>query len=563
MGTHSQSNETFAFLGPAGTYTDLALKKYTSPSSSVACLSIAEVFDKVASGAVTAGFVPIENVIQGPITETLDSLLEHHRDIYVADGFIMEIRHALGVLNKKAKEDRALIRRVISHFQPMQQCSSYLQRILPEAERIYVESTAVAAKRVSTEKLMDAAVIGAKETLEQHSLLVLEDDISNIAGNKTRFVVIRRGSGDALPVSQKTPVAGEFITSIVVHPGRDRKGLLFELLKVISVEHGINILSIHSRPDKKGGFVFHLNLEGHRSEPEIAACLAALKRYLVQATGETAEFHILGTYQGRSFHPLPFETIGIVGGKGKMGSFFEKFFHAAGFNVLIADRDSGSSLKELANADVIILSVPMSATKGLVEQLVPYLRVGQLVVENCSIKASSLPHLLALVPAGVEVLGIHTMFGGDVPTMSEENIIITKTTSSAAKAQAFEDLLYKHGARISAADTAEHDATTSYVQTLIQFALLTVAEVMSGAAIDSKKLDIFSTPNSRRVFEAITKVLSQNDDLIRDLQLLNTNALRVRNRFLEVAVELAISLNNGDTAKLDESIRVSRKYFKI
>ena len=57
--------------------------------------------------------------------------------------------------------------------------------------------------------------------------------------------------GDA--ISRPT---GTDATSFVIYPHRDRIGLLEDILHLISREGGLNLSSIHSRPDTKGAFGF-------------------------------------------------------------------------------------------------------------------------------------------------------------------------------------------------------------------------------------------------------------------------------------------------------------------
>lgn len=74
-----------AYLGPSGSYSELALNSRFYTSKKLECRSIAEIFDCVDKGQVDLGLVPIENVIQGTVTETLDLLLEY-RDRILGSG---------------------------------------------------------------------------------------------------------------------------------------------------------------------------------------------------------------------------------------------------------------------------------------------------------------------------------------------------------------------------------------------------------------------------------------------------------------------------------------------
>ena len=70
---------------------------------------------------------------------------------------------------------------------------------------------------------------------------------------------------------------GTDATSFVIYPHRDRIGLLEDILHLISRESGLNLSSIHSRPDTKGGFRFYIEVEGHAEDLAVARCLAAME----------------------------------------------------------------------------------------------------------------------------------------------------------------------------------------------------------------------------------------------------------------------------------------------
>ena len=557
--------KSVAYLGPAGSNSELALRELLGPETAVACFSIAEVFRTVAGGEADAGLVPIDNLVHGPVTETLDQLLEHKGRVHIDAGFIKEIKNGLGIL-AAAGSKTAGIKRVYSHPQPLQQCAKYLRAHLGEAEMVPCASTSAAAKLVKEQALADAAVIGAPQTLAAEGFTLVENDISDVAGNKTRFVLIRKGpvnSGLSPAAANSSVINKRCVTLFSVVPGKDRQGMLYEILNVISVKHAINLLSIHSRPDTKGGFVFHFDIEGHWADQAISACFADLEKYCIDATGETAEIVIFGSYERLAYHPNPFDCIGIIGGSGKMGRWFRRFFESSGYEVLNYDLDTKLPLEELVRrADVLVLSLPMSAVPEIAKKLAPLLRPGQLVVENCSIKSAALPHLLELLPESVEVLGIHTMFAADIVSLNGENVIVTRTSRSGKRAAAFEDLLYKFGAKLSPAGADEHDQIVAFVQGLIQFAMVGIAEALHNSVPNEADLDLFSTPNFRNVFKSVLKVLGQDDQLIVDLQTKNRLGLHARNRFLEAVVRLSSALNHGDTAALIKSVESSREFLK-
>lgn len=565
------STKQYAYLGPQGTYTALALEQFVKPKQSTACSSVAEVFAAVFSGRVDAGLVPLENLIQGPVTETLDLLLQYQEQIRIADTFSMEIRHAIGSLPRAkgdAESSPVVYKRVYAHPQAIQQCLGYLRSHHPAAEFVYTQSNVASIELVKKSGDRQALIIAAESTLTEHGLLVLDTEIADHSPgasslqNKTRFAVICKAQRVAEFVTHAAGAGSASVTSIVINPTRDRQGLLYELLKVISVEHNVNITSIHSRPDKRGGFVFYMDLEGSESTPTVSSCLAGLKHHIEEHTGSIAELMLVGSYHKAPFEQPLFQTIGIVGGKGAMGEWFGRFFRAAGYTVLIHDRETPLPLKEfVGGCQVILLSVPISAVAEVVSELAPLLRPGQLVVENCSIKQEGLPVMTAQAATGVEVLGIHTMFGESVTELAGQNIIVTRTASSGRLAEGFCNLFYKHGAILSSASEQEHDRASALVQSLLHLMLLSFAEVTRENFGSLEDLEPFNTPNSRAVFGAISRVVKQGDRLLSDLQLLNEANVKTRHRFLESFFQLMLALDQGNPELYLDAVKRCREFF--
>ena len=556
-----------AYLGPAGTNTELAFREFLPEAEGLACHSVQHVFQSIINKQADAGFVPIENLIQGPVTETLDQLFQMHDRIFIEDGYVTPIRNAFAVL-RAGKWPRP-ITAVYSHEQALRQCSRFLSEQCPEAEQVSTPSTAAGVQIVAEQKLSDAAVIAAPGSIDQEKFLIVREDVSDVAANKTRFVLLKSGSvvKDLPPKASFTARSASknhalsFITSLVINPGRDRKGLLFEILNVISIQHLVNLVTIHSRPDTRGGVIFYLDLEGHPEDANIRECIAGLKRFCVDTTGETAQLFVLGAFPRNAFATLPFRTLGIVGSEGVMGKWFNAFFQDSGIEILGSDKNFGLSLSELAKkSDVILLSVPMSAASGVVKELLPLLRPGQLVVENCSVKNCILPQLSKDAPPQVEVLGVHTMFAGDRPNLSGENIIVTRTSSCGKLSQAFEDLLYKHGARICTLSIKEHDEIAAFVQSLLQLNLVILAEVMQASFETPAELEVMTTPNFRNVLNTMSRVLGQSDDLLVDLQTQNDLAGQMRQAYLDAATKLVSAINSGNKQALLEAAARGRKF---
>ncbi len=139
-------------------------------------------------------------------------------------------------------------------------------------------SNAEAARLANSEP--DAAAIAGDMAAELYSLPKLAENIEDEPDNTTRFLVIGR---------QQPQPSGRDKTTLLLS-ARNIAGSLNHLLAPLA-EHNISMTRIESRPSRRGtwDYVFFVDIEGHRSDSNVAAALDALQ--------DAAQlFKILGSY---------------------------------------------------------------------------------------------------------------------------------------------------------------------------------------------------------------------------------------------------------------------------
>jgi chorismate mutase/prephenate dehydratase len=249
-----------AFLGPPGTFTDMATRElFPRGADFVEAPTIEGVFDAIRHGAAARGVVPIENSTEGSVTSAVDALIEG--GLFIRRELVLEISHCLMSVNTRHTQ----IQRVYSHPQALAQCRDWLAEHLPAADLVPVSSTAAAAQ----EALKDshAAAIGSRLAAELSGLPVLCDGVQDLAENATRFALI---------APEDAPRTGDDKTTIAFAV-RDSRGALRRVLEVLD-DHGISLTRIESRPSRQKAwdYVFLADLAGHRDEDNIAAALRVL-----------------------------------------------------------------------------------------------------------------------------------------------------------------------------------------------------------------------------------------------------------------------------------------------
>jgi chorismate mutase/prephenate dehydratase len=251
-----------SYLGPAGTFSEMAvLKAFGSGVRVQPCASIDEVFRQAETGAVNYGVVPVENSSEGAIDRTHDLLLA--TPLKICAETVLRVRQNLMSKSGSLKK----IVRVYSHLQSLAQCNQWLNRKLPEAERIPVASNSEAARLAAQDA--GAAAIAGDIAVQRHGLKLVARNIEDDPNNTTRFLVL--GDHDAAP-------SGKDLTSIVMS-APNRPGAVHALLTPIA-KHGVSMSRLESRPARTGRweYMFYVDVQGHRQDAKVAKALAALEK---------------------------------------------------------------------------------------------------------------------------------------------------------------------------------------------------------------------------------------------------------------------------------------------
>ncbi|MFG6442627.1 chorismate mutase [Roseateles sp. LKC17W] len=298
-----ESPQRVAVLGPVGTFCEQAAIEYFGGAADMTyCANFDEVFHATASGSAQFGVVGVENMTEGVVTRSLDLFL--HTPCHVVGEVSLLIRHNLmrkepgpapgrsqagpplsgGSAGTPAPGGHGLhgIEAVLAHPQALAQCQNWLNKHLPDVERRAVSSNAEGSRLAATNPAW--AALGSERASTLFGLHITAHAIQDEAYNRTRFAVI------CLPQTMATPPAtGRDCTSLVVSVP-NRPGAMHDLLVPLKT-HGVSMTRLESRPARTGqwDYYFYIDLDGHPSQPNVAAALAELRE-------NCAFFKMLGAY---------------------------------------------------------------------------------------------------------------------------------------------------------------------------------------------------------------------------------------------------------------------------
>ena len=283
------TDRTIAYAGEPGAFAEDAVLAAFGDVERRGLGSFREVFEAVASRGAAAGVVPIENVINGTVRENYDLLLEH--DLQIVGEVVVPVRLCLAALPGQTVDQ---IERVYSHIQALGQAEAFLRARPWQLLTTY--NTAGAGKSIVERQERGAAAVLSPRAAGLFGLEILADEIGDLAGNRTRFVVLadrpgasgEAGSRPVAPTPASQPGAARRATLVLAV--RNEPGTLLAVLRVFA-DHQLNMSKLESRPSRERAweYVFWVDLDADMSEPATSAVLQALGAV-------TTMVRVLGSY---------------------------------------------------------------------------------------------------------------------------------------------------------------------------------------------------------------------------------------------------------------------------
>lgn len=267
------------YLGPRGSFTMEAAEKYfsTKPFLLQPYPTIRSVFKSVEEGEAEYGVVPVENSLEGSVSETLDCLASSSLSIVGEE----VLRIALHLSSRERRLEDVKI--VFSNPHALAQVRRFLDKVLPEAKVREVSSTSQAASMAS--RTRNSAAVCSQAAAREYGLRILAKNIQDEQENYTRFLILSKKPAEKFRGAARTTI----LMTLEHKPGSLYKALGF------FAKHGINLTRIESRPvrGKPWEYRFLVEFEGATWSRSVSEALKKLER-------NVAELKILGSYRHTS-----------------------------------------------------------------------------------------------------------------------------------------------------------------------------------------------------------------------------------------------------------------------
>ena len=264
----------------------------------------------------------------------------------------------------------------------------------------------------------------------------------------------------------------------------------------------------------------------------------------------------------------------IIGGTGETGQWFTRFYKKHGWDVTVwganERRDIAEKLgvpfadnldKELAQSNVVMVSVPIDLTEQVIADIAPKMKPGSLLMDITSVKTMPVHAMQKYAPGGVEILGTHPMFGPTITDLQGQIVILVPVEGrSEYWLPVIYSLYEKHGAHIEFATPREHDRMMAVVQGLTHFAYISIGAAMSELDFDVPASRRFMSPVYEIMLDFVGRILAQNPYLYAMIQM-NPEVEAVHQAFMKVCEDMSDKVNSNDIQGFVDIIKRSAVHF--
>ena len=243
-----------AYAGAPGSFAEDAVLAAYPAAEALPVPMFRDVPVAVATGEVSAGVLPIENVVGGGVREVYDLLDD--TEATITGEVIVPVRLCLAGLPGDRLED---IERVYSHIQALTQAEPFLRS--RDWTLLAATNTAASGREISRRQERGSAAVLSPRAAELHGLSVLAEDIQAERRNRTRFLVLAMPEAKGLPAPASAQPDGAR-RSTLAFSVRNEPGTLVRALNVIA-DHRVNMTKLESRPSREGAwnYVFWVDVD--------------------------------------------------------------------------------------------------------------------------------------------------------------------------------------------------------------------------------------------------------------------------------------------------------------
>lgn len=251
-------------------------------------------------------------------------------------------------------------------------------------------------------------------------------------------------------------------------------------------------------------------------------------------------------------------SVVIVGGKGQLGGLFGRMFSLSGYQVkVLGSQDWHRADDILDGAGLVVVTVPIHLTQGVIEKLAK-LPEDCILCDLTSIKSKPLESMLRAHKG--PVVGLHPMFGPDVPSLAKQVIVYCDGRGE----EHYQWLLKQFsiwGASLCQIDANEHDHGMTLIQALRHFTSFAYGLHLSRENPSIDQLMQLSSPIYRLELAMVGRLFGQDPNLYGDIIFSSQENIDMIKRFHQCFGEALQILDNNDKETFIESFNNVSEWF--
>ena len=262
--------------------------------------------------------------------------------------------------------------------------------------------------------------------------------------------------------------------------------------------------------------------------------------------------------QGFAIENAQSYSVVLIGGGGQMGRLFGRLFSNAGFPLqIIEPADWPQAKDKLANAKLVVVTVPIQATCELIEQL-PALPADCILADFTSVKSQPLRAMMQAHPG--PVVGLHPMFGPDVPTLARQVTVVCHGRGRSQYAWLLAQLEL-WGCRLLECCSEEHDQLMGLIQAVRHFSTFVSGAHLKNQGVNIERLLELSSPIYRLELSMVGRLFAQDAQLYADIIFSSEHNLSLIEQYFEQLSKALELLRSKDKDRFIEEFGEIQSWF--
>ena len=248
----------------------------------------------------------------------------------------------------------------------------------------------------------------------------------------------------------------------------------------------------------------------------------------------------------------------IVGGKGQLGGLFAKMFKLSGYDVrILGSQDWDNADVILEGVGMVVVTVPINLTIDVIGKL-SMLPDDCILCDLTSIKQKPLEAMMKVHKG--PVVGLHPMFGPDVPSLAKQVIVMCDGRGKDAYSW-LKDQFEIWGAIVRDISASEHDKGMTLIQALRHFTSFAYGQHLSKENPDIEQLLNLSSPIYRLELLMVGRLFAQDPNLYADIILSSEDNIEMIKRFHQRFGDAISLLENHNSVGFIESFEEVETWF--